>query len=216
MTMANRLGLLGGSLDYSNAAEDEFHDWLDTEHIPERLRIAGVLNAVRWLGAENPRISLVIYDLENLDVLNKPEYLAVSFEHFSPWSKRMIGGKTKRVTRFACEQMDPGNQIAPANAGGLAVYAMNVAPEFEAEFNQWYDSEHIPALSAVPGVLSARRFLSKGGTDHKYVALYHLQSPDICDLPAWRLAMSTPAAKKINEYTTNRLHMVMRPYHRAK
>ena len=216
MTRADRLGLLGGSVDYSNAAEDEFHDWLDTEHIPERLRIAGVLNAVRWLGVENPRISLVIYDLENLQVLNKPEYLAVSFENFSPWSKRILGTKIRRVTRFACEQMDPGNAIAPANAGGLAVYAMNVAPEFEAEFNQWYDSEHIPALSATPGVLCARRFLSKGGTDHKYVALYHLQSPGICDSPAWKRAMSTPAAKKINEYTANRLHMVMRPYHRTK
>ena len=32
--MTNQFGLLGGSLDYSNAAADEFHDWLDTEHIP--------------------------------------------------------------------------------------------------------------------------------------------------------------------------------------
>ncbi len=216
MTMANRMGLLGGSLDYSNAAADEFHDWLDTEHIPERLRIAGVINAVRWLGVENPRISLVIYDLENLAVLRKPEYLAVSFENFSPWSKRMIGSKTKRVTRFACEQINPGNQLAPAHAGGLVVYAMNVAPEFEAEFNAWYDAEHIPSVSAVPGVLRARRFVSGGGTDHKYVALYHLQSPDICNSSAWKLAMSTPAAKKINEYTTSRLQLIMRPYQRAK
>ncbi len=216
MTMANRLGLLGGSLDYSNAAADEFHDWLDTEHIPERLRIAGILNAVRWLGVENPNISLVIYDLENLEVLNKPEYLAVSFENFSPWSRRLIGSKTKRVTRFACEQINPGNQIAPANAGGLAAYAMNVAPEFEAEFNHWYDAEHIPSLSALPGVLCARRFQSKGRTDHKYVALYHLQSPAICDSPAWKLAMSTPAANRIREHTTNRLHLLMRPYQRTK
>jgi hypothetical protein len=214
--MANRLGLLGGSVDYSKAAADEFHDWLDTEHIPERLRIAGVLNAVRWLGVENPRISLVIYDLENLEVLNKPEYLAVSFENFSPWSRRMLGSKTRRVTRFACEQIVPGNQIAPANAGGLAAFATNVAPEFEAEFNHWYDSEYMPSLSAVSGVLCARRFRSRGGTDHKYVALYHLKSPDVCDSPAWKLAMSTPAANKMLDITTNRLHLLMRPYHRTK
>lgn len=216
MTMGNQFGLLGGSLDYSNAAADEFHDWLDTEHIPERLRIAGVLNAVRWLGVENPRISLVIYDLENLEVLNKPEYLAVSFENFSPWSKRMIGGKTKRVTRFACDQINPGSQLAPLNAGGLAADAMNVAPEFEAEFNRWYDAEHLPALAAVSGVLCARRFRSRGGTDHKYVALYHLQSPAVCDSPAWKLAMSTPAANKIRECTTNRSHLIMRPYQRSQ
>ena len=35
---------------------------------------------------------------------------------------------------------------------------MNIAPEHEAEFNEWYDKEHIPALAAVPGVLCARRF----------------------------------------------------------
>ena len=213
--MANRLGLLGGSVDYSRAAADEFHDWLDSEHIPERVCIAGVLNAVRWLGVENPRISLVIYDLENLEVLNKPEYLAVSFENFSPWSKRILGRKIQRVARFACEQMGPGNQLAPANAGGLAAFAMNVAPEFEAEFNNWYDSEHIPSLAAVSGVLCARRFLSGGRSDHKYVALYHLASPNICESPAWKLVMSTPAAKRIQEYTTNRLQLIMRPYHRA-
>ena len=52
--MGKRLGLLAGSVDYSNAAADEFHDWLDTEHIPERTRLAGILNAVRWLGVANP------------------------------------------------------------------------------------------------------------------------------------------------------------------
>lgn len=162
--MAKRLGLLAGSVDFSNAAADEFHDWLDTEHIPERTCQAGILNAVRWLGVENPTASLVIYDLESLDVLSTPEYLAVSFENFSPWSKRMLNsGKTKRITRFACEQIWPGDRMAPDDAGGLAVFAMNVAPEVEAEFNRWCDGEHIPAIVAVPGVLCARRYMSRGG-----------------------------------------------------
>src|SRR5687768_14972438 len=136
------MGLLGGGFDFSNAAADEFNDWYDTEHVPERLRIAGFINAVRWLGAENPRISLAIYDLENLDVLQKPEYRAVSPEHFSPWAQRMLGRKCVRICRFNCEQL--GDQVAPDEAGGLLVLAANVAPEAEAEFNEWYDSEHIP------------------------------------------------------------------------
>ena len=40
------LGLLGGGFDYSAVALDEFNDWYDTEHIPERLRIKGFINAV--------------------------------------------------------------------------------------------------------------------------------------------------------------------------
>jgi hypothetical protein len=214
--MATRLGLLAGSVDFSNAAADEFHDWLDTEHIPERTCRDGILNAVRWLGVENPKASLVIYDLESLDVLSTPEYLAVSFENFSPWSKRMLNGsKTKRITRFACEQIWPGDRMAPDDAGGLAVFAMNVAPEVEAEFNRWYDGEHIPAIVAVPGVLCARRYMSRGGTDHKYVTLVHLESSSVCDAPAWKLAMTAPSAIKMQEHMTQKLHMVMRRYVRT-
>ena len=214
--MAKRLGLLAGSVDFSNAAADEFHDWLDTEHIPERTRLAGILNAVRWLGVERPTASLVIYDLENLDVLSTPEYLAVSFEHFSPWSKRMLNGnKTKRITRFACDQIWPGDRMAPAEAGGLAVFAMNIAPEVEVEFNRWCDGEHVPAIAEVPGVLCTRRYMSRGGTDHKYVMLVHLESPAVCSEPAWQTVMAAPSARKMEESMAQRLHMVMRPYVRT-
>ena len=32
--MAN--GVLIAAMDFSNVAADEFHDWYDTEHLPER------------------------------------------------------------------------------------------------------------------------------------------------------------------------------------
>ena len=32
------------ALDFSGIAEDEFHDWFDTEHKPERERVAGFLS----------------------------------------------------------------------------------------------------------------------------------------------------------------------------
>ena len=33
----------------------------------------------------------------------------------------------------------------------------DVDPEDEEEFNEWYDTEHIPMFLKVPGVLSAKR-----------------------------------------------------------
>jgi hypothetical protein len=156
------LALLGGGFDYSAAAQDEFDDWYDTEHIPERLRIDGFLNGVRWIGAANPKISLAIYDLESLDVLRKPEYRAVSPENFSPWATRMLVRKCKRLCRFNCIQLNPGDAVAPDAAQGLLVAATDVAAEADAEFNDWYDREHLPRLAAVPGVLAARRFTSPG------------------------------------------------------
>jgi hypothetical protein len=36
-------GVLIAAMDFSNVAEDEFNDWYDTEHIPERQRVPGFL-----------------------------------------------------------------------------------------------------------------------------------------------------------------------------
>ena len=208
------MGFLGGGFDYSNAAEDEFNDWYDTEHIPERLRIKGFINGVRWIGAANPQISLAIYDLESLDVLKKPEYRAVSPEHFSPWATRILVEKCKRLCRFNCNQLAPGDRVAPDNAQCLLVSAMNVAPEADAEFNAWYDTEHLPRLAALPGVLCARRFKSPGA-GHKYVATYHLTSPEVCESAAWKEVSSTPWTQKLLPHMSDRLRLVLRRYVRT-
>ena len=62
-------GLLFASFDFSTAHEDEFHDWYDLEHIPERLRVPGFINAERWISDENPQVAVATYDLDTLGVL---------------------------------------------------------------------------------------------------------------------------------------------------
>jgi len=213
------MGLLGGGFDFSACAEDEFNDWYDIEHVAERLRIPGFVNGVRWLGADNPKLSLAIYDLESLAVLQKPEYRAVSPENFSPWARRLVG-RCKRVCRFNCEQMGTGDRVAPDAASGLLVYAMNVVPEAETEFNDWYDNEHIPRLAAVPGALMARRFRSPGqgiagAGAHRYVAIYHLADADVCKSPAWKEAAMTPWTKKMLGQCRDVLALRMTRYRRA-
>jgi hypothetical protein len=34
----------------------------------------------------------------------------------------------------------------------------DIAPEWEVEFNEWYDKEHIPELLGVPGFQTGRRY----------------------------------------------------------
>src|ERR1700721_748706 len=50
-------GLLFASFNTSPAQEDEFNDWYDTEHVPERMRVPGFLNPQRWSGDEHPTIA---------------------------------------------------------------------------------------------------------------------------------------------------------------
>ena len=210
--MAKPYGLLLAGFNYATAAEDEFNAWYDTEHVPERSRTPGFLDAQRWLGADDPKISIATYDLESLDVLQSPGYRAIGGVNLSPWSKRM-GAKCQRICRFEAEQTLPGRQAGPADAGGMTMFAMNVPAEVEAEYNAWYNEEHIPALLTVPGCLSARRFRIVGGT-HRHLALYHLSAPEVQASDAWKKALGTPWTAKMRPHFRDLLRLVLRPYAR--
>ena len=196
--MAN--GLLFASFDYSPAREDEFHDWYDLEHIPERLRVPGFINCHRWLSDEHPKVAIATYDLTSPDVLHCPEYNAIGYENASIWTKR-VTKIAKRILRFTGGQLVPGAAAGPDAAKGLLVASMNVDPAAEDEFNAWYNEEHLPQLASVPGVLSARRFRATGeGVEKKYLALYHLTSVDVGRSEAWKKAANTPWTEKMRPH----------------
>src|SRR5467141_241624 len=204
-------GTLIAAMNIGRAAEDEFHDWYDAEHLPERQRVPGFLLCQRWIGAQDRKVSVATYDLETVSVLKSPAYLAIGGENLSPWSKR-VTARVERLLRFEGDQILPGDRVAPENAGGLLLVGMTPAPAVETAFNAWYDTEHVPALARVPGVLSARRFRTAGGNP-KYVALYHLASPGVVDSAEWKQASgSTPMPQRVRDQITNRLRLVCRNY----
>ncbi|MGZ5146272.1 MAG: DUF4286 family protein [Burkholderiales bacterium] len=203
-------GLLVAGFHYPNIAEDEFDDWYDTEHIPERLSVKGFLNAERWVAADGAKTALATYDLESLAVLQQPSYVTKKGDGRSPWSKR-IARKTELFCRLTAEQIVPGHEVAPGNAGGLLMFATNVSSDVEKDFNAWYDEEHVPALRKVPGCLSARRFRTDEGAP-QYVALYHLKDPAVASSDAWKKAVDTPWTAKIRPHLKDVLRLVLRKY----
>ena len=206
-------GLLLVAFDFSTAHEDEFHDWYDLEHVPERQRVPGFGLCERWISVANPKHAVACYDLDSLAVLASEPYKAIAFENLSVWSKR-VGPMCQRLIRFDGDQTLPGNADSPAGAGGMLVNAMNVAPEHEAEFNEWYDNEHIPALAAVPGVLSARRFRDPKGT-HRHLALYHLKSAEVATGAEWKAAAASPWTERLRIHFRDHLRILTRRYVRG-
>ena len=90
--------------------EEEFNAWYDSEHVPERSAVPGVLTAIRFssISAAAPKY-LAMYDLETESVLESDAYKRVAGENSSPWTKR-VTGKTK-VYRSVGSQIYPGNAI---------------------------------------------------------------------------------------------------------
>src|SRR5690606_17444713 len=69
----------------------------------------------------------------------------------------------------------------------LLLAMMTPPADLEEEFNEWYDTEHFPRLSTVPGFDRSSRYVAVKGWP-KYVALYDLASIDALEHPQYTRA----------------------------
>jgi hypothetical protein len=86
--------------------------------------------------------------------------------------------------------------MARKGQGILLVYTDLSEPKYEEEFNAWYNTEHLPELLAIPGVLDAARYVAtKGGP--KYLAAYELASVDVLQAPEFKNRPRTPWGQRV-------------------
>jgi hypothetical protein len=62
--------------------------------------------------------------------------------------------------------------------GVLIVESRPSSPEQAAAFHQWYDETHVPEMTSLEGVVSARRF-APSDENGPFVAIYELDAEDI-------------------------------------
>ena len=99
--------------------------------------------------------------------------------------------------------------------------SMDVDADKEALFNEVYDTEHIPHLSKVPGVISATRLkidtlrVTMGGETKtvkpdglpRYSCILELESPDVLTSAAFAKAVDAGRwATHVRPFTRNRHH----------
>lgn len=72
----------------------------------------------------------------------------------------------------------------------------DVAPEHEADFNAWYDREHLAGLASVPGTVHAARFRDDDGHP-RYLALYDLEREDVLGSPRWLAVRATAWSSRV-------------------
>jgi hypothetical protein len=74
-----------------------------------------------------------------------------------------------------------------ADTNGLLFVASDVAPADEADFNRWYDQEHVEERVRIPGFLSGARYTSLEG-GRKYLGLYRTASLAVFGTAGYRAA----------------------------
>ncbi|MCK1515698.1 hypothetical protein IVB22_24715 [Bradyrhizobium sp. 190] len=77
----------------------------------------------------------------------------------------------------------------PMAGKGMLLTSMNIDAAHEAEFNRWYDREHLEERVAIAGFLEARRYVAQDGNP-KYLSLYSTETFEVLDSPAYRTALA--------------------------
>lgn len=182
--------------------EAAWNRWYDDRHIPQRQALPGFLTAHRFevaQGTDTSRRYVALYDLESPAALETEAYLSLSRpptqndddrEMLSYFRNRLRG-----IMSLYSDTSAPGITDR-TNPAALLVVGLEPDPAHEDEFNAWYEEEHVPYLTAVPGVLGVRRFRAIRD-DVPYLALWEFADADVRSTSAWRSAASTPWTKRV-------------------
>ena len=81
----------------------------------------------------------------------------------------------------------------PLAGKGMLLTSMDIDQSDEAEFNRWYDREHLTERVAIAGFLEARRYIAHQGTP-KYLSLYSTETFEVLDSETYRTALANQTA----------------------
>jgi hypothetical protein len=73
----------------------------------------------------------------------------------------------------------------------MLLTSMDIDAADEAEFNRWYDFEHLEERVAIEGFLEARRYVAHKASP-KYLCLYSTRTIEVLDSPAYRARLASP------------------------
>ncbi|MGD0849493.1 hypothetical protein [Bradyrhizobium sp.] len=78
----------------------------------------------------------------------------------------------------------------PLAGKGMLLTSMDIDPSDEAEFNRWYDREHLEERVAIEGFVEARRYIAHQGAP-KYLSLYSTATFEVLDSAIYRTALAS-------------------------
>ncbi|WP_375158994.1 hypothetical protein [Bradyrhizobium sp. RDT46] len=79
----------------------------------------------------------------------------------------------------------------PLAGKGMLLTSMNIDVSDEADFNRWYDREHLEERVAIDGFLEARRYVAHAANP-KYLSLYSTATLEVLDSPAYKARLANP------------------------
>ncbi|KAK5690779.1 hypothetical protein LTR97_011940 [Elasticomyces elasticus] len=189
----------------SSTDEAAFHHWYNTEHGPLRLRLPFILTGDRYKAADDQTPSWsAVYNVSDLAWIEKRIYSRLREER-SQQEKKVMSTFDSLDRKIYSIISTEGDFEGPAP---LQLAASIRVKEADADdFNKWYEEEHTPMISKIPGWLRTRRFkMEVGGLmgmppqgEVEYLAVHDFEAKNGLNGPEHEAARNTPWRKSIIE-----------------
>lgn len=190
----------GGAILFSEMTppagqEAAFHDWYDTEHIPIRMGAPGFVSAQRYR-AQSGAGYLAVYEMTTLAALDTPEYRTIKTapSETTRWMLKNVSGFTRYLGEETYCKMGQGADETAIDAPVLYSVWFNVPPDRAADFDAWYEQDHVPLLLGCADWRMVRRFrITDGEPEHwTHLALHYLNDVKALESPERAQARKTP------------------------
>jgi hypothetical protein len=202
--MSAEKGLLLVAMEPPASMEEEFNDWYDSEHFPQRCALPGFESGRRFVCLDGWPRYLALYDLTSTAALETAAYRAVSGGNSTPWSRRILP-RTIGRQRVVARQVAPGDAlISSTPISRLIAASFPGIPDTDiATFATALDE----ALAGEPGLVQARLFRDEAGEPGDLWIICAFDRPvQIGDLSRRVGALADHGAERFNIYA---------PYRRA-
>jgi hypothetical protein len=170
--MTGQSGLLLAMMQPPPTMEEEFQDWYDTEHFPERANCEGFVTAQRLICLDGFPRYLALYDLSSRAVLDGPGYAAVARNRYSLWTKRIIPRMWGHY-RAEADQIFPGTARfgAEGSASRVVLWRFSGVPDGS---EQAIVDGVRASFADMPGVLQIRVFQARAAETGDFIATIEL------------------------------------------
>jgi hypothetical protein len=170
-------GLLLAMMQPPPTMEEEFQDWYDTEHFPERAAAEGFLSAGRFVCLEGWPRYLALYDLASLEVLRGAAYARIAGNRYSAWTRRIVS-RVWGHYRAEGVQIYPGGALfgGRGNPARIALWRFRqvpppAEPEIVTGLRTMYEGRAETA--------QVRVFVAKHAAGTDYLGIVELHAPGI-------------------------------------
>ncbi len=160
---------------------EDFYEWHNREHMPERVGIPGFRRGRRYVALHGAPEFFTLYETDSPQTLAGVDYLA-RLDHPTPWTRRAVGA-FRNVSRSLCRVL---LSLGTGSGGLIMTWRFGVDQGCEETVRELLARQVLPGIVERPGVCGAHLCVADRGASSIETAEKKVRG-DTTLIPDWVL-----------------------------